>query len=87
MSADKLAIVDRDGDKIIVREHRRGGLMLVCIGAQCVYLTPAEARRLAEYLIDWLDGVGRPDVTGAEVTTGLPETTDPASPYQVGTVQ
>jgi len=58
VSADKLAIVDRDGDKIIVREHRRGGLMLVCIGAQCVYLTPAEARRLAEYLIDWLDGVG-----------------------------
>lgn len=31
--------------------------------------------------------VPRPDVTGAEVTTGLPETTDPASPYQVGTVQ
>lgn len=31
--------------------------------------------------------VPRPDVIGAEVTTGLPETTDPASPYQVGKVQ
>jgi len=69
VSARKLEIVDSDGDRLTVEPALIGGCLFVHLKHSGVYLSPADARRLAEYLTNWLDEAApsdppRPAATG-----------------------
>ena len=55
MSARKLEIVDSDGDRLTVEPALIGGCLFVHLKHSGVYLSPADARRLADHLTNWLD--------------------------------
>jgi len=58
VSARKLEIVDSDGDRLTVEPALIGGCLFVHLKHSGVYLSPADARRLADPLPNWRGGVG-----------------------------
>jgi len=59
VSAGRFEMVDSDGDRLIIKPSPREPSSLYAItGGRGVYLSPADARRLADHLTNWLGGVG-----------------------------